>query len=256
MYAMKYTREQLGNHVGFPFTFPPEHLELYPSIKSIEGMDGYVECLDSYRGIILDHITAPKSTFHTVSLEGASFIQANLQGTDFSQSNVSGAFFDGADLSETKWANGNMIGTSFVEAKLTKVNMGYNRIHGADFRGAIMVGADMGWGDNFHRCSFHTASLERIEAECETFQSCDFTQANLRGAIFKSCTFNLCDFTQADLTGVSFEDCIMYVGYFRDTVGFTHEQAEVARYWDVVDGERGYQAIQLGWDQRKGAYDY
>ena len=107
---MKYTREQLGNHVGFPFTFPPEHLELYPSIKSIEGMDGYVECLDSYRGIIFDHITAPKSTFHTVSLEGASFIQAELSGTDFSRSKVTGALFDGADLAETKWANGDMSG--------------------------------------------------------------------------------------------------------------------------------------------------
>ena len=48
----------------------------------------------------------------------------------------------------------------------------------------------------------------------------------------------------------------MNVGYFRDTVGFTHEQAEQARYWDMVTVRRGHQAIQMGWDQRKGEYDY
>jgi uncharacterized protein YjbI with pentapeptide repeats len=148
MYALRYTRQQLLDNLAWPFQYEERELQLYPRTEEDGG-----PTLENYRGIILDKLVAPKAIFTHASLEGASFIEASLEGAEFALADLAGADFEHANLTDTHWASTTMSRCNFLGATLCKAGIYSNNvIHGAYFESANLMGANIGWGDEFYWC--------------------------------------------------------------------------------------------------------
>ena len=243
---MKYSRDELENAITRmviaqePVFFGPEELELYPFAE----VSGYEVIAPQYQGMNLNKVIAPKSYFCAVDFTGSRMRGAILPGTDFSSARIWGVDLTESDLQETNWASMTIAGCCFKDAKLGKASFCATTVKHVDFTGANMVGARVGYGDDFSYCNFYRSSLARATFDCVDFSECSFGNTILRGTTFKSCRFDMCSFVGVDLTETTFDEhCILYMTQFRD-VESRPDQFYHLRYANILNGDRSYQIFR------------
>lgn len=180
----------------------------------------------SLRGASFTDAKMEGVTFENVSLRDADFRGAKLENVTFTgfRTELAGANFDGAVLTNAT-IEVSVAGCSFVGAQMREADLRKAILKDADFSEAKMKRVRLE-GTRPHRATFDGAILQNIRATGATFEDTSFVGADIKGTTFSTVTFENVNLTGSNLSRTEFHNC--------NLIDVTFRRAN-ARYLELTD---------------------
>lgn len=151
-----------------------------------------------------------------LTLDNASFAEANLADAQLNDTNLSGSFFQGANLRNANLQNTTIINGNFVGADLRGADLRGSTFDNVDFAGAVLNGADLTGVDLSNNVRFYGAILDNAIMVETIMTGIDFAgnqlidvdmtgsilnDSALRGAILSGANLSVADLDGAWMDG-------------------------------------------------------
>ena len=228
-----------GEVVGADFSESNLYSESYESMKGVvlprdldqwfigNSYDFSETCFGSLplMDLVFDYLFLYDVNFSCADLEGAIFIDCELDGANFEEANLEGAVFLNCDLSDTNFDDANMVDTTFkdcFDVKEIQRDSNYELIDGNEIEEVTYVPLKLKEGyfldsvllfDDFDDYCFFEFDFSGKYMDFVSFKNADLSFAN-----FSNCILKDVDFTGANLSYANFNNAILINVVFEDAV--------------------------------------
>jgi uncharacterized protein YjbI with pentapeptide repeats len=203
---------------------PPRDLDQYFIDSAYDFSETYFGSLP-LMDLVFDYLFLYDVDFSGADLEGAIFIDCELDGANFEGANLEGAVFLNCDLSDTNFDDANMIETTFkdcFDVKEIQRDSNYELIYGNEIEEVTYVPLKLKEGyfldsvllfDDFDDHYFFEFDFSGKYMDFVSFKNADLSFAN-----FSNCILKDVDFTGANLSYANFSNAILINVVFEDAV--------------------------------------
>lgn len=212
--------------------------------------------------LVFDYLFLYDVDFSGADLEGAIFIDCELDGANFEGANLEGAVFLSCDLSDTNFEDANMVDTAFkdcFDVKEIQRDSNYELIEGNEIEEVTYVPLKLKEGyfldsvllfNDFDDYCFFEFDFSGKYMDFVSFKNADLSFANFSNCILKDVDFtganlSYANFSNAILINVVFEDAVLDAALFDDF----YEPVLIETYNEIDDEfDDDDDIVELDWE--------